>query len=69
MQVNCSIIYGLKLIGDRYAVFYGINSMYQLVIQVVDWRLKRVVALCNLLHSAVWKVRDVCVIESCSAGQ
>lgn len=64
MRVNCSIIYGLKLIGYRYAVFYGANSMYQLVIEVVDWRLRRVVALCNLLHSAVWKIRDCCVLEN-----
>lgn len=62
MQVNCSIIYGLKLIGERYAVFYGVNSMYQLIVEVIDWRLKRVVALCNLLHSAVWKIRDICVL-------
>lgn len=62
MQVNCSIIYGLKLIGERYAVFYGVNSMYQLIVEVVDWRLKRVVALCNLLHSAAWKIRDICVL-------
>lgn len=59
MQVNCSIIYNIKLVGDKYAVFYGINSMYQLVIQVVDWKGKKVVALNNFVHSAAWKIRDM----------
>lgn len=63
MQVNCSVIYSIKLVGDRYAVFYGVNAMYQLVVQVVDWKRKRVVALCNLMHSATWKIRDLCAIE------
>ena len=56
------MIYNIKMVGDRYAVFYGINSMYQLVIQVVDWKLKRVVALNNFLHSATWKIKDICAI-------
>ncbi len=62
VQVNCSYIYSIKLVGEKYAVFYGVNSMYQLVLQVIDWRKKKVVALNNLLHSATWKIRDICVL-------
>jgi hypothetical protein len=63
VQVNCSVIYNIKMVGEQYAVFYGINSMYQLVIQVVDWKLKKVIAMNNFLHSATWKIKDICAIE------
>lgn len=64
MQVNCSVVYGVRMVGERFAVFYGINSMYQLVVQVVDWKERKVVAVCNLLHSATWKIRDLLILPS-----
>ena len=35
--------------------------MYNLVIQVVDWKSKKVIATQNFLHSSTWKIRDMIV--------
>jgi hypothetical protein len=37
--------------------------MYQLVLKVVDWKSKKVIAFYNFLHSAVWKIKDLIVID------
>ena len=58
----CSVVYGIRLVGDRGVVFYGVNAMFQLVVVVMDWRERRVVAMANLLHTAVWKIRDIAVV-------
>jgi hypothetical protein len=36
--------------------------MYQLVLQVVNWKKKKVIAFYNFLHTAIWKIKDLVVL-------
>jgi hypothetical protein len=64
MTVDCSIIYNVRLSENLngIAVFYGINELYQLTISVVDWKNKKVIAKNTMIHTGVWKIKDLQIL-------
>ena len=60
MHLECSLVLMFRFLGDTYAILYGLNDRYELVVLVVDWRLRKMIGRNRFAHSGNIAIRDIC---------
>jgi hypothetical protein len=58
----------LRFSGDNYAILYGLNDRYELVVQVVDWKARKQIGRARLAHSGNIAIRDICTYAGKANG-
>ena len=58
----------LRFAQDSYAILYGLNERYELVVIVVDWRIRKVIGRSRLVNSGNLAIRDICTFEGNKNG-
>lgn len=58
---NFSIVYHIAQ-SDKHRVFlaYGVNSLFEASMQMVNWETGMVMGNYSLMHSGCWKIKDIC---------
>ena len=54
----------LRFSGESYAILYGLNDRYELVVIAVDWRERKIIGRSRFAHSGNLAIRDICPFPS-----
>ena len=68
MHLECSMVFMLRFAGDSFAILYGLNERYELVVMAVDWRERKIKGRSRLAHSGNLAIRDICTFQGKSNG-